>query len=113
VAQPFFAKKYYITFTGNESSPKFWTTLVLFKKLPEEDDRQIGENSPNVVTLIALTGHGQFFTDWLLVIFLDSTMNLRKKLIGTIRSPVFTGAEVCPACKVAGSNPRVPWFTFQ
>jgi hypothetical protein len=35
----------------DKSSPKFWTTSVFFKKLPKENNRPKGENSPNLVTL--------------------------------------------------------------
>jgi hypothetical protein len=34
-------------------SPKFLVTFVLSQNLPTENNRQIGENSPNLVTLVA------------------------------------------------------------
>jgi hypothetical protein len=35
-----------------KSSPNIWSTPVIFKKLPKENNHPMGENSPNPVTLL-------------------------------------------------------------
>jgi hypothetical protein len=35
-----------------KSSPKLWATFVFFIKLTKENNRPLGENSPNPVTLV-------------------------------------------------------------
>jgi hypothetical protein len=35
--------------------PTFWTTTVIFEKLPKANNRPLGKNSPNLVTLMALS----------------------------------------------------------
>jgi hypothetical protein len=45
---PFLVKKH--NFCGGRK----WITSVLFKKLPKENNHPTGENSPNLVTLIAI-----------------------------------------------------------
>jgi hypothetical protein len=50
--KPFFAKIKCITVTVEKGSPKMWVTFVI-KKLPKEDNHQMGESSPNLVTLNA------------------------------------------------------------
>jgi hypothetical protein len=40
--------------------PKAWDTSVIFRKLPEEKSRPLGEKSPNLATL-PLTPHRQSF----------------------------------------------------
>jgi hypothetical protein len=34
-----------------KSSPKMWATYASFTKLPEVNNRPLGENSPNLVSL--------------------------------------------------------------
>jgi hypothetical protein len=41
-----------------KSSPKIWATSLFSKKLPKVLAQYVGENSPNMVTLLA----DQFFT---------------------------------------------------
>jgi hypothetical protein len=48
VAKPIFRQNKYIIFTVEKVTQK---VSVLFKKLPKESNRPIGENSPNLVTL--------------------------------------------------------------
>jgi hypothetical protein len=43
----------YTTFTEEISSPIIWAVSVISKKLPKVNSHQIGENSPNLVTLVA------------------------------------------------------------
>jgi hypothetical protein len=40
-------------FYRGESSPKIWATFCFLKNLPKADDQLIGENSPNLVALLA------------------------------------------------------------
>jgi hypothetical protein len=40
-----------------KNSPKLWATSVIFEKLPKDNNRPLGENSPTVATLLR-TGHG-------------------------------------------------------
>jgi hypothetical protein len=35
-----------------------WATFVIFKKLPKANNHQMGENSPNLVTLMERQGPG-------------------------------------------------------
>jgi hypothetical protein len=37
---------------GGKNSPKMSATSVIFKKIPKRTNRQMGENSPNLVTLL-------------------------------------------------------------
>jgi hypothetical protein len=43
-----------ITFSEESSRPKFLATALIFEKLPKENYRPIGENSPNLVTLLGI-----------------------------------------------------------
>jgi hypothetical protein len=40
-----------IIFTAENSSPKIRANYLIFEKMPNENNRPIGENSPNLVTL--------------------------------------------------------------
>jgi hypothetical protein len=42
---------FFASFTVEKSSPIVWPTFVIFKKQPKVNNRPIGENSPNLVTL--------------------------------------------------------------
>jgi hypothetical protein len=53
VAQHVFRKKLYITFPWEKVPQKFGLILKYIKKLPIENKRPIGENSPNLVTLLS------------------------------------------------------------
>jgi hypothetical protein len=48
-----FCENEYLTFTVENSTLKFWATSVIFKKLLKVNNHPIGENSPNLVTLLA------------------------------------------------------------
>jgi hypothetical protein len=37
--------------TWDKSGPTVWSACVIFVKLAKVNDRQLGENSPNLVTL--------------------------------------------------------------
>jgi hypothetical protein len=39
-------------YTKVKTSPTFWATSVIFINQPKESDRPLGENSPNLGTLI-------------------------------------------------------------
>jgi hypothetical protein len=55
-----FLAKYCISLTVENSSPKIRATIVIFKKLLKVNIRPMGENSPNLVTL--LRSHGSWVT---------------------------------------------------
>jgi hypothetical protein len=40
-----------VAFSEDKSSLQIWATSVIFKKLPKENNRPIGNYSPNLVTL--------------------------------------------------------------
>jgi type IV secretory pathway TraG/TraD family ATPase VirD4 len=42
-----------------KSSQTFWATSLIFKKLPKESSRPMGENSSNLVTLVSLLLYAQ------------------------------------------------------
>jgi hypothetical protein len=48
---PFFAQNKYITGTVEIRSPKICSTSVILKPLPKDNNRPMGENSHNLVTL--------------------------------------------------------------
>jgi hypothetical protein len=52
VSQPIFWTYYYISFTEEKSCPRLWTNSVIFIKLAKVNNRPMGENSPNLVTLL-------------------------------------------------------------
>jgi hypothetical protein len=52
VAQPIFCQNEYITGTVEKSSPTICATSVVFNKLAKENNRPVGENLPNLVTLM-------------------------------------------------------------
>jgi hypothetical protein len=54
VAQPIFGQYYHISFTEEKSCRRMWTNSILFIKLPKVNNRPMGENSPNLVTLVAM-----------------------------------------------------------
>jgi hypothetical protein len=41
------------TYTKEKSSPKFWASIAIFKKIPKVHNHPMDENSPNLVTLAA------------------------------------------------------------
>jgi hypothetical protein len=41
---------------SGKSGTKIWATFVFFQKLPKVNNRPLGENSPNLVTLHAARG---------------------------------------------------------
>jgi hypothetical protein len=41
----------YIIYTSGKSDTKIWATFVFFQKLSKVNNRPLGENSPNLVTL--------------------------------------------------------------
>jgi hypothetical protein len=41
-----------LLYQWNKSSPKLWASSVIFKKLPKEHNQPMGENSPNLVTMV-------------------------------------------------------------
>jgi hypothetical protein len=43
-----------ISVTEEKCSPKIYATAVIFKTLPKENNRPIGKNSPNLVTLVGI-----------------------------------------------------------
>jgi hypothetical protein len=56
---PFFLSKLmHINFTMLKSSPKFGLLLSFLEELPKVNHRPIGENSPNLVTLVGSLVHG-------------------------------------------------------
>jgi hypothetical protein len=51
-ANPFYVQINDVTDAAEKkSNPNFWATVVIFKTLSEGNNRPIGENSPNLVTL--------------------------------------------------------------
>jgi hypothetical protein len=46
-----FLYNFLYNFTVVESSSKIWATFVIYTKQPKLNNRPIGENSPNLVTL--------------------------------------------------------------
>jgi hypothetical protein len=42
----------FIIYTLGKSGTKIWATSVFFQKLPKVNNRPLGENSPNLVTLL-------------------------------------------------------------
>jgi hypothetical protein len=52
VAQSFICQNYYIINTWGKSSTNMWATSVIFKRLPKVNNHLLGENSPNLITLI-------------------------------------------------------------
>jgi hypothetical protein len=46
------------------SSPRNWATFIFFRKLLKENNRTIGENSPNLVTLFQLGFLVLCLVDW-------------------------------------------------
>jgi hypothetical protein len=54
VPQPTFGQNYYIcVFYCGKAPPNIKATSVFFKELPKVNNRPMGENSPNLVTLIS------------------------------------------------------------
>jgi hypothetical protein len=51
-AQSVFRDNRYVTFTVEKSGPFIGATFVIFSKLPKVNSHPIGENSPNLVTLV-------------------------------------------------------------
>jgi hypothetical protein len=49
---PFFCQKIMHQFYRGKSGPKLWATVVIFKRLPIENNHPKGENSLNLVTLL-------------------------------------------------------------
>jgi hypothetical protein len=70
VAQNNFCQSQHILYNFGKSSTKIWTTFVIFEKLSNVNNRPLGENSPNLVTLALNQGvqigrifaPGPFFT---------------------------------------------------
>jgi hypothetical protein len=52
VAQHIFAPNLYSTFTVEKVAQTIWATSVIYKKLHEINNRTMGQNSANLVTLI-------------------------------------------------------------
>jgi hypothetical protein len=50
-----FCQYKYITYSVEKSSPIFLATFVIFLKLPRVNNRPMGENLPNLVTLLKIT----------------------------------------------------------
>jgi hypothetical protein len=57
VAQPNYSQNYCTTFPVEKSGPKIGAPFVVHKKLPKENNRPIGENWGNLVTVLTKT-HG-------------------------------------------------------
>jgi hypothetical protein len=53
VVQPILRKNYCITLTTEKSSQEIWASFETFKNLPEVSYLPLGENSPNLVTLVS------------------------------------------------------------
>jgi hypothetical protein len=53
IAQPICCQNKHITVTVEKSFPKIRSSSVIFKKLSKLNYHQVGENSPNLVTLVA------------------------------------------------------------
>jgi hypothetical protein len=53
VAQNKFCQSQHIIYNFGKSSTKIWTTFVIFEKLSKVNNRPLGENSPNLVTLLS------------------------------------------------------------
>jgi hypothetical protein len=51
VAQPIFKSKLISNIYFGQSSHKLWAIYVIFQKLPKANNRPLGKNSPNLVTL--------------------------------------------------------------
>jgi hypothetical protein len=49
LARPIFCQNYYTVIAGVRSSSKLWATFAIFLKTTKENNRPIGENSPNLV----------------------------------------------------------------